>query len=129
LSIWSIRFGGESANPRSCDTAGPFRTIVRFSRSRGSPLDVHANELHNHSVRHIESSRERDKGLRATRATRLIMEVLNFSGDDADEDRKLDIVPKYMHLRRDLNTVSISQRLQQRACPAHSDFNGPGVID
>jgi hypothetical protein len=102
------------------------------SDSREVDVACSTSMLMSCTITRSATSSQAGRGTRAcepTRATRLIMEVLNYSGDDADEDRKLDIVPKYMHLRRDLNTVSISQRLQQTAQAAHSDFNGPGVID
>ncbi len=55
--------------------------------------------------------------------------MLNIGGIDADEEWKLGVVAKHVHLRRDLDTVPVSQRLQQSPRAAHGDFNGPGVID
>lgn len=94
--------------------------ISRFVFSGGKFLSTEA-------IVHQVTGESHDAGV--TSNARLVTEVLNFSGGHADEDRKLDIVAEHMHLRRDPDTVSISQRLQQAPCPSHGDFDRPGVID
>lgn len=59
----------------------------------------------------------------------LAREMLNLRRVEANEEWQLDVIAKHMHLRRNLDTVSVSEGLQQSSRAADGHFDGSRIIN